>query len=276
MKILTGRNVQDFTDAAKLAFDEARVGDMSVDIIDVFASVADIDRISSDADRSIGTTIRNRYGGKATWRAERWFVPLPKLHYDGKDVPRLIIVVTTYLVATAAVRTTGDSRWITLVGVVGGRPETLTIPMVFLHAVLEEDLARFAVVARDANWITWEVPGAKPVRLPSAFIDQLTAIFRRKSVVTWLLEFGAQGRYVAPLAMGNLFGLAFRDSSSPEPMSRQLVKVDDLLSALESMAYKLGEAREMVNRAAPYLRADITLEEAIRITLQVAQGGHQQ
>ena len=275
MKILPGKHVQDFTDAAGLAFDEARVGDMSADIIDVFARIADTDRISGDADKAIGTAIRNRYGGKATWRAERWFVPLPKLYYDGKDIPQVIIVVTTYLVAAAAVRTTGDSRWITLVGGVGGKPETLTIPMVFLHAVREEDLARFAVVGRDANWTTWEVPGAKPVRLPSAFIDELTAIFQRKSVVRWLLEFGAQGRYVAPLVMGNLFGLAFQDSTKPVPASEQLMNIDDLVSGLESMAYKPAEARDMVRYASPYLRADMTLEEGLRITLQVSQGGQQ-
>lgn len=91
----------------------------------------------------------------------------------------------------------------------------------------------------------------------------------------WLLEFGAQGRYVAPLVMGNLFGLAFQGSTKPVPASEQLMNIDDLVSGLESMAYKPAEAREMVRHASPYLRADMTLVEALRITLQVAQGGQQ-
>ena len=275
MKILSGRHVKDFTDAAELALLEARADDMNVDIIDAFVSTADTDRIESDADKAIGSAIRNRYGNKATWRVDRWLVPVPKLHYDGTDIPQLIIVATTYLVAVAAVRTTGDSRWITMVGVVGGKPETLTIPMVFLDAVSEGSLARFAVMARDAKWITWEVHGAKPVRLPSAFISELTTIFGRKSVVAWLLEFGDQGRYVAPLVMGNLFGLAFRDATKPVPVSEQLLTVDNLVTALESMAYQSAEAREMVQFASSHLNANMTLEEGLRITLQIAQGGHQ-
>jgi len=43
---------------------------------------------------------------------------------------------------------------------------------------------------------------------------------------------------------------------------------DDLVKALESMAFRHGEAGEMVSHAAPRLKAGITLEEAIRLTLQ--------
>jgi hypothetical protein len=37
------------------------------------------------------------------------------------------------------------------------------------------------------------------------------------------------------------------------------------------MAFRHGEAGEMVSRAAPRLKAGITLEEAIRLTLQVEE-----
>jgi hypothetical protein len=39
------------------------------------------------------------------------------------------------------------------------------------------------------------------------------------------------------------------------------------------MAYTAREAKEMVNRAAPYLRTEHTLEEATRIVLQQARKG---
>ena len=55
----------------------------------------------------------------------------------------------------------------------------------------------------------------------------------------------------------------------------EMVTTDNLVSALESMAYQPAEAKEMVRRAAPRLRADMTLEEAIRITLQMGKGGDQ-
>jgi len=52
-----------------------------------------------------------------------------------------------------------------------------------------------------------------------------------------------------------------------------MVTTDNLVSALESMDYRPAEAREMVKTAAPRLRANMTLEEAIRITLQIGKGG---
>ena len=272
MKILPGRQADSWKEATMLALQEAGAEGMSADIVDMFASFANDHKTSSEADKTIGTAIRNRYGNKANWRAERWFVPVPKLHYDGKDAPQLVIEVGVYLVAAAAVRRQQDSRLITLVGTVG-KPETLSIPMVFLHAFLEKDLGRFAIVARDSVYTTWEVPGTKPVRLPSDFVSELSEMLKYQSVVAWLGEFGAQGRCVAPLVAGTLLGLAFQDASQPVPVSRQGFTTDDLVSALKSMAFRHGESEEMVNRAMPRLRADMTLEEAIRITLQTGKGG---
>src|SRR3990172_4027144 len=99
MKILLGRQAYNRQEATRLAFREAGVEDMSADVIDMFESLTNDQKISTDADKIIGTNIRNRYGNKATWRAERWFVPVPKLHYAGKDIPQLIIEIATYLVA---------------------------------------------------------------------------------------------------------------------------------------------------------------------------------
>jgi len=272
VNILPGRQAENQEEATVLAFREVGVEDMSTDIVDMFTSLANDHRMSSEADKTIGTAIRNRYGSKAIWRVERWFIPIPKLHYEGKDIPQLIIEVTIYLVAPASVKTPKDSRLVTLVGAVG-KPETLTIPMILLHAVLEKDLGRFAIIARDSVYTTWEVPGTKPVRIPNDFISELSMKLKWYSVVVWLGEFGAQGRCVAPLVAGNLLGLAFQDSSQPVPVNREMVTTDNLLSALESMAYQPAEAREMMRLAAPRLRADMTLEEAIRITLQTGKGG---
>ena len=245
---------------------------MSTDITDMFVPLANDNKTSSEADKTIGTAIRNRYGNKTTWRAERWFVPIPKLLYEGKDIPQLTIEITVYLVAAAAIRTQQDSRLVTLVGAVG-KPETLSIPMVFLHAFLESDLDRFTIIARDSVYTTWEVPGTKPVRIPNDFVSELATMLRYQSVVAWLGEFGAQGRCVAPLVAGSLLGLAFQDSSQPIPVSRQGFTTEDLVGALESMAFRHNEAMDMVNRAMPRLRADMALEEAIRITLQTGKGG---
>jgi len=271
MKVLSGKQAENQNEAVKLALQIAGEEGMDNYILDMFEALSDNDKINAEADKIISSTIRNRYGSKASWQTERWFVPVPKLHYEGKDIPQLIIEIDIYLIATAVVRTQ-DSRLITLAGSIG-KPETLTIPMVFLHALLEEDLGRFAMVARDARYTTWEIPGVKPVRLPNDFVSELSRRLKWQSVVSWLEEFGSQGRYVAPLVAGSLLGLAFRDSSQPLQTNEEIVSTDSLVSALESMAYRPAEAKEMVRSAMPRLRADMTLEEAIRITLQMGKGG---
>jgi hypothetical protein len=272
MKILSGRQADNRKEAMRLAFQEAGVEGVSADVIDMFESLTNDQKIASEADKAIGTNIRGRYGNKATWRPERWFVPVPKLHYAGKDIPQLIIEITMYLVAPASVKTQHDSRLVTLVGAIG-KPETLSIPMVFLHAFLEKDLDRFAILAKDSVYTTWEVPGTKPVRLPNDFINELAIMLKYQSVVAWLGEFGPQGRCVAPLVAGSLLGLAFQDTAQPVPVSKQGFTTDDLVGALESMAFRHGEAEEMVNQAMLRLKADMTLEEAITITLQTGEGG---
>ena len=271
MRVLSGHQAENQNEAVRLALQTAGVDGIDTYILDMFEALSDNDKINTEADKIISSTIRNRYGSKASWQTERWFVPVPKLHYEGKDIPQLIIEVDIYLIAAAVVRTQ-DSRLITLAGTVG-KPEILAIPMVFLHALLEEDLGRFAMVARDASYTTWDIPGMKPVRLPNDFISELSQRLKWQSVVSWLDGFGSQGRYVAPLVAGSLLGLAFRDSSQALPANKEIMTTDDLVSALESMAYQPAEPKEMVRSAAPRLRDDTTLEEAIRITLQMGKGG---
>jgi hypothetical protein len=271
MKVFSGYLADSRGKAEQLALQQARVEDMDMGIIDMFASITNNDRFNTEADKIISSTVRNRYGNKVTWRADKWYVPIPGLRYDGNDIPQLVIEVNVYLVATAFVRTQ-ESRMITLAGNVG-KPEIISLPMIFLHALLEDDLERFTIVARDTYYTTYGVPGTKPIRLPNDFVDELNERLKLQSVVSWLWEFGDQGRYVAPLVAGNLIGLAFRDSGKSVPSEREIVTTDTLISALEGMAYRPDEAREMVKAAAPRLRADTTLEEAIRITLQNQEGG---
>jgi hypothetical protein len=266
MKILTGSRASNQKEAVSLALQEAGII-MSSDVVDIFASIADSTKNTAEADKVIGTAVRSRYGNKASWRAERWFVPVPKLQFQSKDIHQLVVEVSVYLVASAGVGTAYDSRLITLVGPVG-KSEIVNIPMVFLHALLENDLGRFAMVARDATYTIWEVPGAKPVRLPNDFVNELTAILKYQSVVSWLCQFGAQGRCVAPLVAGSLIGLAFQDSSQPVTANKEIVTTENLVSALEGLAFQPAEARELVSRVSSRLRADMTLEEAIRLILQ--------
>jgi hypothetical protein len=272
MKILPGVKARNFKEAVDLALGDTGVSGISADAISLITSIIDAGKLRNDTEKAIGNTVRNRYRGKPSWTGKWWHVPIPTLNYDTKDVPHLTIEVRMHLVAVMDVETRNDYFTITLVGALG-QPELLVIPMVFLHALLAGDTGRFGVLARSNSHTTWDVPGMKPVQLPNDFVNRLAETLRRQPVVDWLDSFGAQGRSVAPLVAGNLLGLIFGGSAPPIQAGNQSWTIEKLVSILEGMAYTVKEAKETVNRAAPYLRADHTLEEATHIVLQQAGKG---
>jgi len=267
MKIFQGRRAKNFEEAVVLAFREARGDGMSTSVTDLFATVADASRLRGQAEKAIGTAIRDRYKKKPVWKSNSWYVPVPMLRYDGRDIPHLALEITVYLVAAVEVETANDFYSVTLVGAIG-KPETLVIPMVVLHAILNDDLGRFGILARSGSHTTWDVPGAKPVHLPNDFSSKLSEILIQKSVAVWLADFGSQGRSVASLVVGNLLGLQFQDKIQSIPAAEERWTPESLIDTLERMAYSRAEAREMLNRAGPALRVDHTFEEALRIVLQ--------
>ena len=273
MRILKGERVKNVRQAAGLAFHEARVEDVSPDVVDLFASATDSPELGVHVEKSITNTVRGRYGKSATWTGKWWYIPVPVLGYDGRGTPRIIIELKTFPVAPVAVDTAERYFPLTLIGPVGGS-ETLVVPMIFLRAMLDGDLDRFALLARSGGYTTWEIPGAKPIELPDDIVARLSETLRRKSVARWLEDFGSQGKSIVPLVVGSLLGLQFMKTAEAPSADQQRWTEEQLLGALETMAYPRAEAREMIRRAAPSLRADHTLEEAIRMVLQnTARGG---
>jgi len=271
MKILPGRRAKNFREAAELAFREAGADDLSLSVADLF-ELADAAKLRSEAERDIIAAIRGEYRGNPTWDGKWWCIPLPKPGYDSRGIPQVTIDLKRYIVAAGEVETTDDYYPVTLVGPIG-KSETLVIPILLLQAILDDDLGRFAVLARSAGNTIWEVPGSKPVQLPDDFVVRLSDMLKRKSVAAWLKEFGSQGRSIMPLVVGSLLGLQSMGGAKALPLGQQRWTYEQLLSALEAMAYKVSEAREMIARAMPYLTADMTLEEAIRVILQNEGGG---
>lgn len=275
MKILQGKRVRNYEEAVGLAFQEAGVGDMSSGVTDLLSSTASHNKLRREAEKTIATTVRGRYRKNPTWDSNWWCIPIPTLHYDTRDIPHLTIEMEIYLVAAVQVETTDDFYSITLVGPMGNT-ERLVLLIPFLLAILDNELDRFRLVAKDATHTTWDVPGAKPLQLPNDFLDKVCQILQRKSVAAWLMEdFGSEGRNVAPQVVGTLWGLRLKGTAPPLPTGQQAWTREFLINALaEGMAYKIKEAEEMFNRGAPYLKADHTNEEALRIILQQAGRGN--
>jgi len=271
MKILHGIRVKNFKEAAELAFHEAGADNLSLSVADLFES-ADATSLRSEAERDIIAAIRGKYRGNPTWDGKWWCISVPKPGYDSRGTPQVTIDLKRYIVAAGEVETTDDYYPVTLVGPIG-KSETLVIPILLLQAILDDDLGRFSVLARSAGNTTWEILGSKPVQLPDDFVVRLSDKLRHKSVAAWLEEFGSQGSSIMPLVVGSLLGLQSMGTAKALPLGQQRWTYEQLLNALEAMAYEVSEAKEMVARATPYLTADMTLEEAIRVILQNQGGG---
>lgn len=269
MKILQGTRAGSFREATLLAFQESGLGDMSPEVADLFAWSSHADKLGDEAEKSIGSAIRGRYGRNATWDDERWFIPVPHLRYDARDLPQLIIQIGTYLVAAAEVETARDYYSITLVGPVS-KPETLSLPLSFLQAMLDDDLGRFQVIGKDGTNTTWDVASLnEAVRLPNDFLARLCNVLSRQSVAAWLQEFGSQGQSIAPLVVGTLLGLQFHGAAEALPMGAQLWRREIVMDTLTQMFGK-ARAKEMFQRVALHLKLNMTNEEAIRCILQEA------
>jgi len=267
VKILQGKRAGNFQQAVALAFQEAGIDDMSHGVTDLFTAAVEASTLGSEAEKAIAATIRGKYRNKPEWESKWWRVPVPVLHYDTRDVPHITFEVKMYLVAVVEVETSDDVFTVTLVEATV-KPETVIIPMVFLQAVLDDDLGRFRLVAKNSSHSTWDIPGTRTIRLPNDFTNKLGELLKRKSIAMWLEGFGSQGRSISPLVVGSLLGLEFQGTAQTVPLGRQPWTTEQLVKALEGMAYPASEAKEMFNRAAPNLRADHTFEEALRIVLQ--------
>ncbi len=202
MKILPGRWADTLEEAVHLAFRGAGKGELSPDVATVFASAITNDKISAEAERSINTAVHAKYGRSARWHGQQWLIPLPQPRYDAQPVPRMVFSVQGYLVAPVTIKTTDGSYRATVVGPVG-KPEKLILPISFLQAILDDELEQFELVGRDGKYTSWNVPGLREaLRLPNDFVTQLSALLRLKSVVSWLLGLGSEGKAVTPSGSG--------------------------------------------------------------------------
>jgi len=268
MNILQGRRAGNFGEATPLAFHDAGKDDMSPDIASLFASALDLDKLHAEGDRSINASVHGRYGHKAGWYGRQWFIPLPQASYEALPIPRMSFTIQAYLVAVISIETPGP-RSATLVGPLGRR-EKLVLPISFLQAVLDDDLGQFEVVAKNGTHTGWTVPGFKEaLRLPNDFTAQLARMLRLKSVAAWLLEFGSEGKAIAPLVAGSLLGLQFHGVIAPLPIGKQPYSREIVVNDLTRM-FGSARAAEMFERGAPYLKSSMTNDEAVSLIIKEA------
>jgi len=256
-------------EAIDLVLREAGRDDMSQEVLEPFLSAVDRARLQTEGEKMVDIEVRRRYGRNARWQGELWFVPLPQLRYEAQPVPLLMFTIQPYLAVGLAILNVDRSPSVNLAGPIG-KPEKLILPLEFLQAMLDNRLDSFEIVAKDGTHTSRNVPFFRePLRLPDEFLADLSWELEGKSVASWLLGFGANGRSLMPQVVGSLLGLQFRTKNETRPPDKQVWSQDDVLETLVRMFGAL-KAKTLLNQALPHLKADMTNEEAIRLILQMA------
>lgn len=267
MNILKGNQADTFEEAAVLAFCDAGKGELSPQIATIFVSAIDAAKFNAEAERSINAAVHSRYGRSATWYGKKWLIPLPQPRYDARPIPQLTFMVQGYTVAAGTMETRDTAYRVTLVGPVD-KSARLILPISFLQAILDDDLEQFELMGRDGAHTSWNVPGLRQaLRLPNDFIARLGAALRLKSVVSWLLDFGPEGKAVAPLVAGSLLGLQFHGITRPLPIREQQFQREVVIAELTRM-YGSARAAEMFEKCAPYLKSSMSNHEAVSLILK--------
>lgn len=242
---------------------------MSLEIAGLFTSAVDTDKCRDEADRVVSSTIRNKYGRSAIWSGNRWLIPVPRLGYHAQPIPQLDITIQTYLASPIEVETASHYHSMVLVEPMG-RAEKLVLPLPFLQAVLDNDFDQFEITGRDSTHTVWSIAGLKEViRLPDDFTTKLSSVLRLKSVASWLLDFGVEGRNVAPWVVGTLIGLQLHGMIEPSGSEERPYKRENVIAGLTQL-YGREWAEEMFTRAAPFLRANMSDREAVQCILREA------
>ena len=272
MKIPTGKRVADFDEAAIVALHDVGKDDMALDIARLFTSTLDLDKLHSEAEKSIKASVHARYGKRVGWSGQWWFVPVPQPSYNLSPIPLMSFAISAYLVAVLSIQMPDwSSRSTTIIGLLKRR-EKLLLPISFLQAILDDDLGRFEIASRDGAHTGWTVPGFKePLRLPNEFVTRLSRMLVR-CVAAWLMDFGSEGKTIAPQVVGSLLGLQFHDVITPLPVGKQPYRREIVIAELTHM-FGSALAAEMFAGTAPHLKASMTNDEAISLVIKESGGG---
>lgn len=268
MKFVSGY-IADVDEALALVLREAGRDDMSQEAVELFLTSVDSTGLQIPGEKVVDIEVHRRYGRNARWQGKLWFVPLPQLRYEAIPVPLLMFTIQPYLAVGLAIYNVNRSPSVNLVGPIG-KAEKLILPLEFLKTILDNRLDGFEIVSKDGTYTSWNVPFFRePLRLPDEFVTDLSWELERKSVASWLLRFGANGRSLMPQVVGSLLGLQFRTATETHPPDKQTWSQNDVLETLIRMFGAL-KAKDLLNQALPNLKANMTDEEAIRLVIQMA------
>jgi len=270
MRFIGDEDIRGIDGAIALVLKETGRQDVSREVIGLFLESMDAPGLLREEEKMVKSEVHQHYGRNCRWRYSSqgpWLIPLPQLRYDAIPMPILSFNLQPYLVAVMTIWDRDYRHSDTLFGPVS-KPYKLTLPMVFLHAILEGSLGRFPLVSKDGISTTWNVSGLnEALTLPDDFVARMSSTLKRRSAVSWLQSFGLQGRKLAPQVAGCLLGLLFGGKSKNQPITEQVWSKEIVMGGLTKL-YGEQKARAMFIRELPNLSPAMTNEDALKTILQ--------
>lgn len=274
MAILLYRGVDNFDRAASLALAQTGVEGVSEQTMRLVAVVLDAVRLRSTADAAVAAAVRRRWPKARFYESWRHYVAIPRLKYEARAMPTLVLETQACVVAGGTASLTSDTSYRVAVVEIVGKSDRQLLPLHVLNSLARSPSLNYSVVEQDGPWVTWNMVGFdKGVRLHSDLVGGIHQALQRQSVNAWLRSFGPQGEAVAPYVVGYLLGLLSQRMDQHPTQGKQGFADDELKQAVQSLGYSEGEANSMIRAALPKLAGVTTLEEAVPIVLQVRGSG---
>lgn len=180
MSVLKGVSPKSWEEAVALALREARVEGTDADVVGFFRWAVSLEELENAMRTVVGRAVRAKYGKKSEWSLQRgWYVPIARLSYRRDGVAHLTAKVDIHLVVNARLQD-GDYTYSACVVARARRLQTALLPIPLLWAVIEKDLDRFRVMAKDGPCTTREVPGVGQVVLHDEFLLGLAVALARQ------------------------------------------------------------------------------------------------
>jgi len=275
MKFLFGKETTKFSEAATVALQEARTHGMSYYISTLFKPVLDTESSETDGWTAIIRAIQRQYGKNCRWWKEGlWYVAIPNLGCKREPIPCLEMRVGKWMVACVTLDMGKQLRPLTVVHT-SVKLEKIILPLRFLLAIVEDDLAQSRITGKEDLWTTWEITGVKKsqIRLHDTFVQKLSQILETKSVDRWLSDFGDQSHGVIPLVVSDLLSLLNEKEGGYLVKKRAGLNPKELEAGLRTLGYSTAEAEIMI-RQTPDLRVDDSTAEALtKILRHQSKGG---
>ncbi|MBI4282141.1 MAG: hypothetical protein HY672_01460 [Chloroflexi bacterium] len=268
MAVVIGNQAPTSEDACRLALAKANLEGMDPAIPNIFFPLVDPEALHLGSRNAISAALREKFGRRVEWNGSWQYVPIPRLEYEGQEMPRLIVNVQVYALApVVATLPSHRSRRMVTVVVPTGKPITLILPLLWFYDLLMGQRTAYQVIQKQGQWTTLRISGSSgDARLHDGVTREIAEALQRQSLYRWLSSFGDRGIELAPLLAGWLLGWlvgARGRSTGSEPWRR-----GDLEELLSSLGFSTKEVESIKVQRGDRLKEARNLDEAVRIALE--------